>query len=95
MHDWKSIVLTPINGIIIHCYLISDINECLITKDNICFSMELCVNTEGDYECKCPADYKEAPDGKTCNRKYLPPYNLTSLQPLVYFTKYPVSNLFL
>lgn len=46
------------------CYIV-DINECL-TVPGAC--SQGCINTEGNYTCKCNEGYKKRKDGKTCKR---------------------------
>ena len=43
-----------------------DINECATGVDECDFS-EFCRDTEGSYQCGCPAGYRLAADGKTCD----------------------------
>ena len=44
-------------------FLLSDVNECR-SGSNDC--EELCVNTEGSYECDCSVGYTHATDGLNC-----------------------------
>ena len=43
-----------------------DINECVTGVDECAFS-EFCRDTVGSYQCGCPAGYRLAADGKTCD----------------------------
>ena len=43
-----------------------DINECATGVDECAFS-EFCRDTVGSYQCGCPAGYRLAADGKTCD----------------------------
>ena len=52
-----------------HESILSDIDECSVTKNGGC--SQKCVNTEGGYKCECPdPELILSQDNKTCHGKY-------------------------
>ena len=61
----ESILLWPVNEL---CFVIADVDECLLADVNICDSNAMCTNTQGSYVCRCLRGYQG--DGLTCEGEY-------------------------
>lgn len=50
----------------------SDVNECKDTRLNDCEHKQMCVNTQGNFTCSCPKNYKG--DGRNKGKGCIPTY---------------------
>lgn len=50
-------------------FRISDIDECSDPEMNVCQHQDLCNNTLGSFDCKCPSGTKLQNDKRTCTGK--------------------------
>ena len=53
---------------ILICVFVLDVNECLAQTDGC---THICRNEEGSYSCDCNTGYTLAPDGYSCEGKYI------------------------
>ena len=50
---------------------VSDINECSNGTLNQCTNKNMCVNTNGSYECRCPIGQELDNDRRSCSGRHI------------------------
>ena len=50
---------------------VSDINECSNGTLNQCTNKNMCVNTNGSYECRCPIGQELNNDRRSCSGRHI------------------------